>query len=51
MEFTPAYKIEHGDKTVTLPDGCESTSINGVIILLADKDKRDDVKKALEEVM
>lgn len=51
MEFTPAYKIEHGDKTAALPDGCESTSINGVIILLVDKDKRDELKKAIEEVM
>ena len=51
MEFTSVSKIKKGDKTVLLPDGCESTYINEVVILLVDKDKRDELKKAIEEVM
>ena len=58
MDFEPIYKIERCGVTVALPEGCEGAVVrslnaygNHLLVLIADKDKKDALKKALEEVI
>lgn len=52
MDFEPVYKIKRGYKEIALPDGCEYTIIDDlIVVVIADKDKKDALKKALEEVI
>ena len=51
MDFKPVYKFKRGDKEIALPDGCEYTIIDELIVVIVDKDKKDSLKKALEEVI
>ena len=56
MEFKPVYNIASDNKNISLPPGCEAAIVRRYfgctcVVIIADKDKKDALKKAFEEVI